>query len=126
MKRRQSALDEKNYGNQLENLMQLHRLEYWHCTIAQRSQPGWPDYVVMGDGWLAFLELKARSSLTNRRGKVSDAQRRYQAAIERGGGEWVTFCLPDDWDELHIWLNGHTDRGIWEFGVDLEAKGRAL
>ena len=113
-KRRQSNLDEAKYAAQLENLFLLHRLDFWHCTIPQRSQAGFPDYVIFGDGWLGFLELKARSSLTDRRGKVSDAQLRYKASIEKAGSEWVTFCLPDDWHDVDVYLNGHTHKGIWE------------
>ncbi len=101
----------------LEAVFRLHGLDWWHCTVAMRSQPGFPDYEIYGDGWRASLELKARSSATGKRGKVSPAQRRYQAAIERAGGEWVTFCLPDDWDAVDAWLNERT-------GHDIHTDGR--
>ena len=100
----------------LEALFNLHRLDYWHCTVAQRSQPGWPDYVVFGDGWLAFLEVKARSPITGRAGKVDDGQKRYKASIEAAGAEWRTFLLPDEWNAVDIWLNGHTAKNIWGSG----------
>lgn len=96
-----------------EQLLNLHRLDYWHNTIAQRSQPGWPDYTVFGDGWHAWVELKARSTTTGRMGKVSPAQLRYKETIERGGGEWVMFLLPDDWDRVDEWLNAKTGKDIW-------------
>lgn len=115
-KRRQSALDEAREARQFETLLLLHRLDFWHCNVAQRSQPGWPDYAIFGDQWLAFVELKATSSTTGRRGKVSAAQYRYKEAIEKAGGEWRTFCLPDDWEELHVWLRGHTGMAIYETG----------
>lgn len=108
----------------LEATFRLHRLDWWHCTIAQASQPGWPDYAVFGAGWHAFLELKARSPATNRKGKVDDGQRRYQASIERGGGEWVTFCLPDDWGEVDAWLNARTGHQIFTDGK-LRREGEA-
>ena len=101
----------------LEDLWRLHRLEWWHCTVAQRSQAGWPDYTIFGDGWHAWVELKARSPLTKRPGKVSDGQRRYQRSIEQSGGEWRTFCLPDDWDKCDSWLNDRT-------GHDIHTDGR--
>ncbi len=94
-----------------EELLGLHRLDYWHCTVAQRSQAGWPDYVVLGDGWLAFVELKARR-LNGRTGKVSVAQERYKASIEAASGEWRSFLLPDEWDDVDDWLIGHTGREI--------------
>jgi hypothetical protein len=95
-----------------EELLGLHRLDFWHPTVTQRSQPGWPDYTVFGLGWLAFVELKARR-VDGRRGKVSVAQERYRASVEAAGGEWRTFLLPDEWDAVDAWLNGHTGKGIW-------------
>lgn len=96
-----------------EQLLQLHRLDFWHNYSAQRSQPGWPDYTVFGDGWHAWVELKARNPVSGRRGKVSTDQLRYKETIEHGGGEWVTFLLPDQWHDVDLWLNLHTNRGIW-------------
>lgn len=96
-----------------EQLLRLHRLDYWHCTVAQRSQPGWPDYCVFGDGWLAFVELKARSIATKRKGTVRVAQERYRDSIRAAGGEWKSFLLPDEWHDVDVWLNGHTGREIW-------------
>lgn len=113
-KRTQQRIEEGMYP-QWERTLNLHRLDYWHCTIAQRSQPGWPDYVVFGDGWLAFVELKATRA-NGRRGKVSPAQERYKASIEAAGGEWRTFCLPDEWDDVDDWLNSHTGKGIYRSG----------
>ena len=121
-KRTQVRAEEAFYPT-FEDLLRAHRLEWWHNTVAQRSQPGWPDYSVFGDGWLAFVELKARQ-VSGRAGKVSEAQRRYQRAIERAGGEWKSFLLPDQWHDVDIWLNGHTGRDIWEHGIRLtEATG---
>ncbi len=113
-KKRANSQSEAAYARAFEATLQLHRLEFWHCTVAQRSQPGFPDYTICGDGWLGFVELKAVSLLTGRRGKVSEEQRRWQRAIEQGGGEWRTFCLPDDWEEVDEWLNGHTGKNIWD------------
>lgn len=90
-----------------EELLRLHRLDFWHCTVAQRSQAGWPDYVVMGDGWLAFVELKATRQ-NGTRGKLSPAQRRYKDAIEGAGAEYQVFLLPDQWDDVDLWLGSHT------------------
>lgn len=111
-KRRASYQAEKAYSRAFEETLALHRLDWWHCTVAQRSQPGWPDYAVFGDGWLGFVELKARNPISGRAGKVDAGQRRYQASIEAAGGEWRTFLLPDHWQALDEWLNGHTGRNI--------------
>ena len=115
-KKRAAVQWEAAYARSLEDLLQLHRLDFWHCTVSQRSQPGFPDYAIFGDGWLAFLELKARAGKTKKAGTVSVAQERYKAAIERAGGEWRTFLLPDDWGDVDVWLNSKTGRGIWESG----------
>ena len=101
---------EEGFYPAFEDLLRLHHLDWWHNTIAQRSQPGWPDYTIFGDGWHAWVELKARSPITNRRGKVDAGQERYRASIEASGGEWMSFCLPDDWHDVDVWLNGHTRR----------------
>lgn len=105
---------EAMYAKTFEETLHQHRLDFWHCTVAQRSQPGWPDYVVFGEGWMGFVELKARSMLGKKRmGVVSEGQERYKASIEAAGGEWKVFKLPDDWHTVDTWLNGHTGKGIW-------------
>jgi len=107
-KKRTTRQTEKAYSVTVEELFGLHRLDYWHCTVAQASQPGWPDYVIFGTGWLAFMELKARNPITKRAGRVDDFQRRYRDSIEAAGGEWRTFLLMDDWDALCDWLTAKT------------------
>ncbi len=103
---------ETGYYPAWEDELRLFGCDFWHPTISQRSQPGWPDYVVLGEGWHAFVELKARSLATNRRGKVSAAQYRYRDSIEAAGGEWKTFTLPDDWADVDDWLNEKTGKGL--------------
>ena len=114
-KKRAQVRTEEGYYPAWEQLLSLHGLDYWHNTIAQRSQPGWPDYTVFGNGWHAWVELKARQ-VSGRIGKVSPAQLRYKASIEMGGGEWVSFVLPDDWSAVDDWLNGHTGKNIRRTG----------
>ena len=112
-KRKQAGRWEAEQAVQFERLLSLHQLDYWHCTVAQRSQAGFPDYVVFGKNWMGFAELKAVNPETGRRGKVSAAQLRYKESIEAAGAEWRLFCLPDDWGEVDTWLNAHTDKPIW-------------
>lgn len=95
-----------------EQLLSLHGCDFWHCTVAQRSQAGFPDYCVFGVGWCAFVELKARNPITGRAGKVSVAQLRYKASIEASGNEWITFLLPDDWRAVGDWLSAKTGKFI--------------
>lgn len=94
-----------------ERFMGLHRLDWWHCTVAQASQPGYPDYTIWGDGWHAWVELKARQA-NNKAGTLSTAQKRYRASIERGAGEYMTFLLPDDIKPMEAWFTSHTGRVV--------------
>ena len=118
VEKRERSRAEAEVAVAFERLLNLHRLDYWHPYTAQRSQPGFPDYAVFGDGWIGFVELKARSTTTGRMGKVSDAQERYKASIEAGGGEWRVFKLPDEWHDVDVYLNGHTGKGIWDSGAE--------
>src|SRR3990167_10521574 len=102
---------EEGFYPAFEGTLRLHHLDWWHNTIAQRSQPGWPDYTIFGDKWHAWVELKARQA-NGRRGKVSDDQERYKDSIEASGGEWKTFLLPDQWPEVDDWLCAHTGKEI--------------
>ena len=104
---------EAEQAKQFEKLLQLHGLDHWHCTVSQRSQAGFPDYVIFGQGWMGFAELKARNLENGRRGKASAAQLRYKASIEASGAKGRLFTLPDDWADVDTWLNGHTGKEIW-------------
>ena len=92
----------------LEDLWRLHRLDFWHCTVAQRSQPGWPDYVIFGRGWLAFVEVKARQA-NGRMGRLSAAQERYRASVIAANGLYLLVEMPDGLQEHGAWLTDRTD-----------------
>lgn len=112
---------EAAYAKTFEQLLQLHGCDFWHCTVAQRSQPGYPDYIIFGNGWLAFAELKARNPLTKRAGKLSVGQHRYKASIEAANADYRVFLLPDDWGEVDKFLNARTHKGIsgWAQGREV-------
>lgn len=117
-KKRAAYQAEAEQSRTFEELLNLHGLDFWHdFRTDRRSVAGFPDYVIFGIGWISFVELKARSPMTNRKGKVSTAQERYKASIEAGGGEWRTFCLPDEWDDVDKYLNARTHKGIWGYGL---------
>jgi hypothetical protein len=99
----------------LEDLMRPLGLDWWHNTNTGKEhffRAGWPDYVIFGVNWHAFLELKASNAETGKRGRLSREQIQWQAIIEAGGGEWVTFCLPDDMRQLCAWLSTRTGKQI--------------
>lgn len=64
-------------------------LMHYHTYDSRRSDPGFPDSVIVGRRIL-FRELKSRD------GKLSPDQRRWGSRIERGGGDWSTW-RPADW-----------------------------
>ena len=119
-RRKAQQRNEEGQYPAFEALLGVHRLDYWHNTIAQRSQAGWPDYTLFGDGWHAWVELKARRA-NGTPGKLGPDQERYRDAIQRAGGEWRMFLLPDQWSEIHTWLRSHT--GIETYDV---ATGKVL
>ena len=114
-KRKASYQSEAEQARIFEQLLMLHRVDWWHVNLPMRSKAGFPDYCLFGDGWLAFAELKAVSVTTGRRGRLSAEQIRYRALIEGSGVEWRMFCLPPDLDEANDWLRAKT-------GVEVELR----
>ena len=109
---------EQQQARVLEDAFRVCGLDWWHNTITDKwTRAGWPDYTVFGVGWHAWLELKASNPETGARGKLMPEQRRWAETIEAGGGEWVTFCLPDDLDELYAWLYVKTGKRMREKGT---------
>jgi hypothetical protein len=110
-KKRAAARREEDFYPAWEQTLNLHRLDFWHCYNPMfAKESGWPDYVVFGRKWLAFVELKARSIHTGRIGKLSVEQQRYKASVEAAGAEWQTFVFPDDWKSIDAWLEGKSGR----------------
>ena len=120
-KHREMVRTEEEFYPTIERLFGLHNLDFFHPTTnhltrKRKGQKGWVDYVVLGFGWHAFLEVKAVSRATGRKGKLDPEQERYKSAIEVAAGEYRTFLLPPQWDELEDWLVEHTGkaiRGTW-------------
>ena len=64
-------------------------LAHYHTHDSRRSEPGFPDSVIIGNAVL-FRELKSAS------GQLSPDQRRWGLRIERAGGNWAVW-RPGDW-----------------------------
>lgn len=111
-KRRAGYAAEAEQARIFEQLLMLHGLEWWHVNLPMRSRAGFPDYEIYGEGWHAWVELKARSPITGKQGKLSAEQRTFHARIERAAGEVQVFRLPDDWDLVDAWLMAKTGRRI--------------
>jgi hypothetical protein len=69
-------------------------LHHYHTFDSRRSEPGWPDLVIIGDA-IIYRELKSRA------GVLTPAQRRWGSRIERAGGDWAVW-RPVDWQNMTI------------------------
>jgi hypothetical protein len=70
----------------------------YHTHNSRRSQPGFPDLVLVRDR-VIFVELKAED------GKLSHAQADWLAALGRAGAD-VHCWRPSDWDLVSATLGG--------------------
>lgn len=116
-KPRAEARREESFYPTLERMFNIHRLDFWHCyNPGYEKEAGFPDFLICGAGWLAFMEVKAVSINTGRWGKLTTEQKRWRKSIEDGGGEYVDFTLPNEWADIDEWLYQHTGieaRGTW-------------
>lgn len=86
----------------LANVRQLARLRGWltyHTQRSQRSEPGFPDLMLVRRSRAVAVELKSQ------RGKCSPAQERWLEGL-RGAGLEVYVWRPADW------LAGSIDRAL--------------
>jgi hypothetical protein len=77
-------------------VLELARVSGWrayHTHDSRRSEPGFPDLVMVRDGSLLFVELKVD------RGVLSPAQREWVDAL-RGAGADVRIWWPSDWAQI--------------------------
>jgi len=64
-------------------------LAHYHTYDSRRSEPGWPDSVIIGRK-IIYRELKSRD------GVLKPEQRRWGRVIERAGGDYAVW-RPADW-----------------------------
>lgn len=62
----------------------------YHTYDSRRSQPGWPDLVIVGSR-IIFRELKSAT------GELKPEQRRWGSRITQAGGDWSVW-RPRDWE----------------------------
>ena len=92
-------------------LFDLHKVDWLHISTPQRDKgtlrAGHPDYLLLGDGWHAFLEIKARDD-KGRMGRTRANQYAFHRKLQRAGAEvWIAH-LPDDLDDVNLWLRVKT------------------
>jgi len=103
---------EAEQSRAFEDLLALHRVDWWHVNLPMRSKAGFPDYMLMGDGWLAFVELKAVSPTTGKTGRLSAEQIAFHERLHKAGAMVSVFVLPRDLEEANQWLKQFTGREV--------------
>lgn len=97
---------ERKLQEQVRTLARLHRWEVYHTFDSRRSDPGFPDLVMVKRGYpVLFAELKART------GKLSPAQQEWLAALRstpRDRGVETYVWRPDDWEQI-VRVLSHAD-----------------
>jgi hypothetical protein len=81
---------EAEFQSQIVEAAKLHRVEAFHVSLSIRSEPGWPDLVLVGPNGAIFRELKTMT------GKVSEAQKFWLAILGDAGLD-VGVWRPDQW-----------------------------
>lgn len=93
-------------------LFQLFPIDWMHIADSRRCtgslRRGCPDYLIVGDGWKSWLEIKARNLETGRLGRKDSFQDTFHAKLTAAGDEVWTAYLPDDMKKLAAWLEAKT------------------
>lgn len=84
------AMSESTLQNHTLKYVGLRQLLAYHTHDSRRSEPGWPDLVIVGDNGVLFRELKSKV------GRVSKEQRMWMQAMELAGLD-VGVWRPEDW-----------------------------
>jgi len=93
---------EKDFQSAVVKLAKLHGWMVYHTFDSRRSEPGFPDLVLMRDGVMIVAELKLDS-------KVSDAQKEWLAAF--GACNVPTYVWrPEDWTLIETLITITEDR----------------
>lgn len=79
--RRGGALTEAELENAVRDLLKLYGLDGYHTHDSRRSQAGYPDWTIVGDGGIMWRELKSEL------GRVSLAQKRWLGRLWAAGGD---------------------------------------
>lgn len=83
---------EKQFMGRVIALAKLNGWKVYHTHDSRRSEPGFPDLVLVRER-VIFAELKAD------KGKPTKAQREWLLALESGGATFLVW-RPRDWDDI--------------------------
>jgi VRR-NUC domain len=88
------AETEKQFQASVVEVARLHRWRVYHTHDSRRSEPGFPDLVMVRRRRIVFAELKAE------KGRVTDTQREWIGALRMASACEVYVWRPSDWDEI--------------------------
>lgn len=81
---------EADWQRDIERLAQANGWFVFHIYNASQSRPGFPDLVLIRER-VIWVELKARSTTTNRRGKLSPEQEMWRDMLKAAGQEYYVW-----------------------------------
>jgi hypothetical protein len=87
-----ASMTEEEWLQQVRELARLKGWRIYHTRDSRRSDPGFPDLVLVRGHRLIFAELKRE------KGRLSDSQRTWLAALEETAETHV--WRPSDWEAV--------------------------
>lgn len=114
-----ATLTEKQFMAAVLEMARLHKWRCYHAFDSRRSEPGFPDLVLVRDGRIIFAELKTAT------GRLTDEQSEWIDALEACPGVEVRVWRPDalKWIEATLRVR---DVGGGENGRAVPAETDAL
>lgn len=97
-----TPLTEKQFQARVIELARLTGHLVFHTYDSRRSEPGFPDLVIVKPGLFLplFVELKATG------GKLSEAQKKWRQVLWKCPGADYRHWFPVDWPEIEETLKG--------------------
>ena len=93
IERKERSKAEADWQRDIERLAQANGFYVWHVNNPQASKAGFPDLLLIRER-VVWVELKAKSTTTNKRGKLSPEQEMWRDMLRAAGQEW--FCWYND------------------------------
>lgn len=94
-------------------LFDLHKVDWLHCVTPRTDKgslkAGFPDYLILGKDFLAFLEIKhGKLPGVKGIGSLSQSQRDFHARLHAAKQDVMVAWLPEDLQAVNLWLRGYT------------------
>lgn len=83
---------EREHQQAIIDLAKLRGWLVYHTHDSRRSEPGFPDLVLVRGDRCLFREIKTET------GRVSEAQVTWSVALCDAGADWALWRMPQDWD----------------------------